>query len=241
MRNTRDFYRKRRQPYNNLDDDKRFAQMKDVEALSALVAALAGTVGGVAHDVDELSTAVSAIQDEEKIKMFDLGTPVIPSDDLIVVSTNMFNGEYTIAAQPDVPRTATVTATAGDTADTLGTVTLVGTNADDEAISEVITPIAGVPVIGSKAFKSFTSITGAGWAIDETEATNDTIKIGVSGMLGLPVVIDAASDVVTGIVGEDVATCTVRVGDPATLEESTVILAAGAYNGDKRASVFVKC
>jgi len=100
--------------------------------------------------------------------------------DKVVTTANMKNGAYTIAAQPGVPSRISVSQTAGDTADTPGIVTVVGTNDLDQDISEVITPEAGTVVYGELYFKTVTSATGSGWAIDEAEATNDTITIGVS-------------------------------------------------------------
>lgn len=101
-------------------------------------------------------------------------------DDKIVTSTNMKNGTYTIAAQPVAPCLLSVLATAGATADTMGTVTFVGTDIDGAAISDTVTPIAGTTVYTTKEFASIASATGADWAIDEAEGTNDTIKIGVA-------------------------------------------------------------
>ena len=66
----------------------------------------------------------------DMVTMVDLGTPVVADVDRIVTSTDMKVGAYTIAAQPDVPRNITVTRTAGDTADTGGTITVVCTNVD---------------------------------------------------------------------------------------------------------------
>ena len=50
---------------------------------------------------------------------YDLGTPIAADVDRIVVSVDMKIGEYTIAAQPDVPRIITCTRTVVSTADTV--------------------------------------------------------------------------------------------------------------------------
>lgn len=113
----------------------------------------------------------------------DLGSPVVDDIDRIVTSANMKVGTYTIAAQPDVPRNITITHTAVGAADTLGTVTIAGTDRNGDAITEVITPLNGTIASGAKAFKTVTSVTGAGWVIGEG---NDTIKVGVGGLIGLP-------------------------------------------------------
>jgi hypothetical protein len=172
-------------------------------------------------------------------RLLNLGAPDLADADLIVTSTNMKNGEYTIATQPDIPRNVTVSATAADTADTMGTITFVGTNVDDEEISEEIAPVAGSVVAGTKAFKSITSITGAGWAIDAVEETNDTITIGTGNELGLPLVLDAATEIVFGILGTTITAHNPTVANPATVEETTVDMSAGTYDGSKAALVFV--
>ena len=98
--------------------------------------------------------------------------------DKIVTSANMKVGAYTVAAQPSAPSIITVTATAVGTADTAGTIIVVGTDIYDRAQTETIIPVAGSTVTGTKYFKSVTSVTGAGWVIDAGSG-NDTITVGV--------------------------------------------------------------
>ena len=98
--------------------------------------------------------------------------------DKIVTSANMKVGTYTVAAQPSVPSLITVTATAVGTADTMGTIVVVGTDVYDRVLTETITPVAGSTVSGTRYFKSITSVTGAGWVVD-VGAGNDTITVGV--------------------------------------------------------------
>lgn len=101
----------------------------------------------------------------------------------LVTSTNMKVGGYTVANASAVWQggfLVTVTTTAGDTADTQGTVAFVGKDLHGIAVSETLTPVAGSTVTGTKVFKSVTTITGAGWVIDGSEATNDTIVCGVA-------------------------------------------------------------
>lgn len=105
-------------------------------------------------------------------------------DDKIVTSANMKVGAYTIAAQPAAPARISVTATAVGTADTLGVVTITGTLAGSgKTDTEVITPVAGSAVYGTKYFSAITSVVGSGWVID-AGAGNDTIKVGVSMEVG---------------------------------------------------------
>jgi Ca2+-binding RTX toxin-like protein len=137
-------------------------------------------------------------------------------------------GTYTIAHQPDVPRNITVTHTAVGAADTLGTITVLGTDRDNKVISEVITPLAGTVASGVRAFKTITSITGAGWVIG---AGNDTITIGVGTVLGLPFVI-SSTEFCYGLVGTANVVGT-AVSD-VELSKCTVDLSAGTYDGAKK-------
>ena len=169
--------------------------------------------------------------------LYNLGTPVVADVDRIVTTTNMIVGAYTVAAQPDVPRNITVTATAVGAADTMGTVTIAGTNYADEAITEELTPAAGSTVAGTKAFKTVTTVTGAGWVINEG---NDTITVGVGTEIGCHVTADAATDIMLGILGVTVTAHNPTVSDPVTLEGSTVDMSAGTYDGSKAVLVFQK-
>lgn len=163
-------------------------------------------------------------------RFYSLGTPVVADDDKITVSVDMKVGSYTIAAQPDVPRNITVTVTAGGTADTMGTITVTGTNVLNQTISEVITPVAGSAIAGLKAFKTVTSVVGAGWVIDAVEGTKDTIKVGIGTALGLPIKV-ATGDVLLSVLGTAVVVPTLAVGS--LVENCTVDASSGTYNGSK--------
>lgn len=99
--------------------------------------------------------------------------------DQFVVSTGMKVGAYTVANSGAMPtegaRRITVTHTAVTGNDTLGTITVVGTDLAGAAISEVITPVAGGTATGTLWFRTVTSVTGAGWVIN---TGNDTITVG---------------------------------------------------------------
>jgi hypothetical protein len=130
-----------------------------------------------------VTDVVGVFNDYYNLVEASLGSPVVDDIDLIVTSANMKVGAYTVAAQPDVPRNITVTHTAVGAADTLGTIVVVGTDRNNEVISETITPLNGTIASGLRAFKTVTSVTGVGWVIGEG---NDTIKVGVGGKIGLP-------------------------------------------------------
>lgn len=169
-------------------------------------------------------------------RMIYLGAPILADVDRVVVSANMKVGAYTIAAQPDVPRNITVTATAGGTADTMGTILVTGTNVDGDVITETLTPVAGSTVAGAKAFKTVASVVGAGWVIDAVEGTNDTITVGVGNLLGLPIVIAGGTNCRLGVLGVAFVTPTTTVG---VIELCTVDLSSGTYNGTKAAFALI--
>jgi hypothetical protein len=151
---------------------------------------------------------------------FALGSPVVDDVDLIVTSANMKVGAYTVAAQPDVPRNITVTQTAVDAEDTNGTIVVVGTDIAGNAISETITPNSGVTVAGAKAFKTVTSVTGAGWEIG---GGNDTVTVGVGSLIGLPLALTADALVFAGTLnGTREATLPVITKSTSVLSQNTV-------------------
>jgi len=164
-----------------------------------------------------------------------LGKPIVATANNIVTIANMKNGAYTIAAQPDVPRNITVThATVAVGVDTVGTITIVGTDVFNNVITDIIIPAEADIQFGTKAFKTITSITGAGWVI---AGGNDTITVGVGAALGLPFAISAVLDVVFGVVGTAIVQPIVTASST-QVANCTVSLAVGTYDGTKKVSVF---
>jgi hypothetical protein len=96
-----------------------------------------------------------------------------------VTSTNMIVGAYTVAnaTMPTTPgaRRVTITHTTATGADTLGTITVTGTDLRGAVIEDTITPLAGAVATGSKFFVTVTDVVGAGWVIS---GGNDTIVVG---------------------------------------------------------------
>lgn len=169
------------------------------------------------------------------VSLVNLGTPVVADVDRIVTTANMKVGAYTIAAQPDVPRCITATRTVVVTADTPGTLVIVGTDYQDQVITETLTVGAdGVLVVGAKAFKTVTSVTGVGWVI---VGSNDTITVGVGAVLGLPAA-SAVADIVLGILGTAIIAHTPATDG--TVAGTTVNMSAGTYDGSKAALVCMK-
>lgn len=143
-----------------------------------------------------------------------------------VADVDMKVGTYTIAAQPDVPRNITVTHTADGTADTLGTIVIVGTDYAGDALTETLTPVSGTIAAGTKAFRTITSITGVGWVI---AAGNDNVSLGRGSLIGLPVALPSGTGAALGILGTTAAGKATTGG---TLATSTVAEASGTGSAE---------
>jgi len=245
-----------------IDADKvTYAKIQNVEAESVVANATAGatnptgvalaegqvlaraTGGHVASQTvaTEMITAkaVTPAKTQDIPVGLNYGVPDTIVADRFVASANMKVGTYTIANASPVDGLAhnvSVTHTAVGTVDTLGTITVDGTDVNDAVIQEVITPSNGIAVYGTKAFKSVTAVTGADWVIDGVEATEDTITVGFGGIIGLPLVLAAAADLVMATHGTGVLNApTVAVG--ATIEACTIDLST-AGDGSKRLRLF---
>ncbi len=96
-----------------------------------------------------------------------------------VVSQPMLNGAYTLTGTLTMPtagaRKVTVTHTLVSTVDTLGVITVTGTNLGGGVVTDVITPVGGSVATGVKLFNTITSIVGSGWT---AVAGADTVVIG---------------------------------------------------------------
>jgi hypothetical protein len=118
------------------------------------------------------------------------GSLTASDDDRFVVSVDMKVGAYALAATT-MPEAATarkllITVTADTGNDTMGTLAIVGTNINGAALSETIAPTAAGTATTLNAFKTVSSITGAGWIIGGGAGTEDAIKIGTADAVGLP-------------------------------------------------------
>jgi len=127
-------------------------------------------------------------------------------------------GAYTVAnASPGdgFARNVTVTVTADGNADTMGTVTVTGTDRAGAALTEAITPVAGSTVQGTKAFKTVTGVVGADWVIN---GNNDHIVVGFGDLLGLADKLSVNSVLFASLNG-------VREGTAPTVTVSSSVLA----------------
>lgn len=111
---------------------------------------------------------------------------------------------------PDMPRALTIT---GNAAGITGNVVIVGTNAVDEALNETIVASGTDTVVGTKAFKTVTSIT-----VPARNAESDTISVGLSDKLGMGRV------VTTGIVVAATVDGAEEVTKPTITKNATMAL-----------------
>jgi hypothetical protein len=179
-------------------------------------------------------TVVPAMTSDVPIGL-NFGVPAAKVANRFVVSTSMKVGAYIVAnpsSGDSLCRNIEVIVTIAGGFDAPGTITVVGTNYNDGAIQEVIIPIDGT-VAGTKAFKTVTAVTGAGWSANDGD---DQITVGFGGLVGLPVILSAAADLVMATHGTGVLNApTVAVG--ATIEACTIDITTDG-DGAKRLRLF---
>lgn len=107
-----------------------------------------------------------------------LGAANAADDNYFLISVNMAVGAYTLdetVPPTEGARHVTLTHSTNGSADTLGTVELVGTDLSGQTITETLTPSAGGVVTSTAWFRTLTSATGVGWV---TDGTADDIELG---------------------------------------------------------------
>ena len=180
---------------------------------------------------------------ESELFGFLVGAPALAVADRFVAEAAMKVGAYTVAnpsPADGLARNVTVThTTQGGTADTLGTITVTGTDIEGKVITEEITPLADQAVVGLKAFKTVTGVVGAGWAIDAggTPAA-DHITVGFGNVVGLPVKIAAVEKVIAAALGTGFINAPTVVAG-ATIAQCTIDCSSGTYDGTKKLRVFM--
>jgi hypothetical protein len=102
-----------------------------------------------------------------------------------VALSSLTLGAFTIAAQPDYPRTVRGYLTDANATITNGTVTIVGLDQNGVGISDVLTFTAAG---AQTTVKAFSKIVSATWALvsGTVTGTSDTISLGAGASLGLP-------------------------------------------------------
>jgi hypothetical protein len=171
-----------------------------------------------------------------------LGAPALASANRYVTSTNMKVGAYTVANAASADGlarnlVATITAVTGN--DTPGVLVITGTGADDRALTETLTLVAGGTATGLKCFKTVTSIVGSGWVIN---TGNDTIVVGTGNKIQLPKAVHQSPAAVTAgvfmvVLGTSVVAVSAQIDDD--ISKSWVDASAGTYDGSKKLYAFV--
>lgn len=136
----------------------------------------------------------------------------------------------TSITNPDFPRA--VTATSGGTAGDIGAlqVTVVGTNINDEVITEILptfTANSATTVTGSKAFKTITS-----YEVPAHDGIGATTSIGTSGKLGIPYKLDH-NTVMNAFLDNALEGTAPTVATSATAVESNTVDLNSALDGSK--------
>ena len=157
-----------------------------------------------------------------------MGTPVVADPNLIVTTIDIAAGAATLAAQPDCPRNLTFVLTDANDSVT-ATVVILGVDAVGRVVREDIQITLGVNKAwtGTKIFATVTSITVSALS---GEAGGDAWVVGIGNVIGTPIDLGVASEVVHAFVdGARVTPDAVAVG-----ESTSGIDANGAtYDGAK--------
>ena len=190
-----------------------------------------GAAGGVytQTDVDHLKIPLIAVS------QYDLtaAQAVVADVNWFVTDTHCKVGAYTLAnavmpGAVSCARNVTVTVTADGNVDVPGTVVVVGTDLADAAITETLTPLAGSTVQGTRAFKTITSITGAGWVID---GANDHVTFGFGDLIGLPDRLAAATQVLAATLATVFEATRPTITISATILSANTVDLSSALNG----------
>lgn len=151
--------------------------------------------------------------------------PAVEAADAVHAAVTLTAAAQTVTSaitSPDVPRNLAVVGTTGVSALTL---TVNGTNINDAAISEAFTMNADTPVVGTKAFKTVTSI------VYPARAAGGTITVGTGVKLGFPHILPLASVCIAHYFNgsSDAGTATVDADEV----EKNLYAVAGTMDGEK--------
>src|SRR3990167_9421940 len=168
-----------------------------------------------------------------------LGSPTASSLNKIVTVANLVNGVQTIAAQPDCPRNLTVTIVDTTPGITVGTVTIDGTGTDGTLISEIFNCAAGAGTYtGTKIFGNVSAVTTADFSV-LGGGGDETIRVGVGNLIGLPSNIQANSAVKLIYIGGAVpAAVSYTNGTNLSSVSPYTSVAGDLYDGVKQLVVF---
>ena len=143
-----------------------------------------------------------------------------------VAVTDMQVGEYTLLRTTptgDFPRNVTLTHADTDATDTLGTVQVLGRDAEGFLHLETLTPVANDTVQGTYCFVEIISITGVDWVIS-SPTNEDQIQFGWGDLIGLPYRQDAKERVFMATLDGVVDTIAAQRAHPTFIDWNNVQL-----------------
>lgn len=134
---------------------------------------------------DNMALAVMALFDTDYQSMVQVVTPAAKSANSVAATSygDAASNDITVAASPATPRN--VRAVFGATWDG-GDLTVSGTNQFDAPVTETLVAVAGTTVVGTKIFKTVSSISKSAVGVG-LHATN-TVTVGTGDKLGVAAV-----------------------------------------------------
>jgi hypothetical protein len=159
-----------------------------------------------------------------------LGRPIVATTNHISVLADWADGPRVIANQPDVPRNLTALLVDANASILTGVLSIAGVDAQGRAVIETMTVAAGVGLAftGTKIFARVDSATISG-TTGAVDAGVDQLIIGVGTLIGLPVDIERAAEVLHAYLDVKVAVPVIQVG----VSKSAVDVSAATYDGAK--------
>lgn len=133
---------------------------------------------------DNMAMAIMALFDTDYQSMLQVVTPAAKSANSVAATSygDAASNSITVAASPASPRN--VRAVFGATWDG-GNIVVTGTDQFDVAVTETLVAVAGTTVVGTKIFKTVTSLAKSAVGVG-LHATN-TVTVGTGDKLGLTV------------------------------------------------------
>lgn len=151
------------------------------------------------------------------LKLFSSAAPALGATDAVHAAISLPETGTTEVvdniSNPDVPRILTVT---GNQSGPIADIVIVGTNADDEEITETITMDNANTVSGTKAFKTVTSIT-----VGAQAGSGDTVTVGTGAALGIGQVVTVGLPVYASVDGNK-ETTDPTITTSTTMEENLI-------------------
>lgn len=208
--------------------------------LAALILAIVPTTAQAGRVSNPILSGNVSVDDTAKVtgltRKLVLGAPALLSATSVVATGTTHVGAFTLTGTTgtvvlDVPRNLIVVSATNGTADTLGTLTIVGTDISGIKLSETFTVATGTTA-GTKAFKTVTSVTGAGGVATDG---GDTITVGHGNRIGLPITLSGSTGLILSTLGTTVG---VYPTTGTKLSTSTVDASAATYDGAKVLTVY---